>query len=223
MIRPTAVILLALSTLSLAAQEASDPSKSYLEEFLPYCAEPPTIEARDYSGEVPAGMKADLLTIRGTDPYCGGMFLKVVKGDRIYTGQPWMLSGYEGTIPSKVKSFAWERLKESATATVSDRKNPEGLLEAMVEMTTSWGKIRLDGAVDEDGKVFFPGGFNPIAGGARKARLDAVRSVLSETPRKGDPSSPVELVEFSDFQCPSCRHHEHLMTVIDAALEQTAE
>lgn len=211
LIRSTAVILLTLAALPLTAQESQHPASPYLEEFLPHCAEPPKIEARDYSESMPAGMKADLMTIQGTDPNCRGMFLSVVKGDRIYVGQPWMLAGYEGAIPQKIKRFAWDRLEESATATVSDRRTPEGLLEVTVEMTTSWGKMRLEGAVDEAGKVFFPGGFDPIAGGARKARLESVRSVLNEVPRKGNANAAVELVEFSDFQCPSCRHASEWM------------
>lgn len=205
MIRSTVSTLILLAALPVTAQEA-DPARPYLEEFLPYCSEAPTIQERDFSDSVPEGMKADLMTIQGSDPYCRGMYLKVVKGDRIYVGQPWMLSTYEGSIADKIKRFAWERLEESATATVSDRKTPEGLLEATVEMTTGWGKLRLEGAVDPEGSVFFPGGFDSIAGGARKARIEAVRAVLDQAPSKGASGADVELVEFSDFQCPSCRH-----------------
>lgn len=206
MIRSATSILLLLAALPLTAQNASDPAKPYLEQFLPYCAEAPTVEESDYSADFPDGMKAHLMTIKGKDPSCRGMYLKVVKGDRIYVGQPWILSSYQGTIPAKIKRFAWDRLEESATATVSDRRTPEGLLDATVTMTTSWGKIQLEGAVDEDGKVFFPGGFDAISEGARQARLQAVRSVLDEAPHKGSREASVEVVEFSDFQCPSCRH-----------------
>lgn len=217
MTRSILVSLFLLSAVPLAAADAEDAARLYLEEFLPYCPEPPIVQEVDYTAAVPEGMKADLMTIQSDDPNCRGTYLKVVKGDRVYVGQPWVLSGYEGTIPDKIKKFAWERLHESALGTVSDRKTPEGLLEANVDMTTSWGKIRLHGAVDRNGKVFFPGGFHPSSEGARKARLEAMRSVLQSAPVKGADNTKVELVEFSDFQCPSCRHANDWMSRVLAA------
>ncbi|MDX1583561.1 MAG: thioredoxin domain-containing protein [Thermoanaerobaculia bacterium] len=192
------------STIPLAAQQADDPANAYLEQFLPYCAEPPKVEEGDFPGPVPSGMEADVIILRSENPTCGGMYLEVVSEDRIYVGQPWILSEYEGSIDRKVSRFAWDRLEESASATVSDETTPEGLLEATVEMTTEWGKVRLPGAVDAEGNFFFPGGFEPIRQGARESRLQVVRPILDVAPRKGDENSAVTLIEFSDFQCPSC-------------------
>lgn len=205
MIRSSIVCLVLLATLPLAGQDTTDPTHAYLEEFLPYCPEPPTVQERDFPGPMPDGMSADVMVLKSDDPYCGGMYLKAVKGDRVFVGQPWILSEYKGTTEQRISRFAWDRMEESAVAKVSDKKTPEGLFETSVELTTSWGKIRLTGASDPAGNVFFPGGFDPIDGSARKARLEVIADVLKDVPYKGNGESRVELIEFSDFQCPSCR------------------
>jgi protein-disulfide isomerase len=197
--------------LALPLSAAEDPTLPYMQEFFPYCEENPVVEQVDYPQPVGEGLSADLLGLRSSDPNCGGRYLRVVKGDRIWVGQPWILSSYDGTIPEKIKKFAWERLRDTASATVSDRMTPEGLRETEVEITTDWGRIRIPGVSDPAGNAFYPGRFVPISEGARKPRLERMSSIFEGSPQKGRPGAAVELVEFSDFQCPSCRYADRWM------------
>jgi protein-disulfide isomerase len=191
--------------LALPLSAAEDATFPYMQEFFPYCEESPVVEQVDYPQPVGEGLSADVLSLRSRDPNCGGRYLRVVKGDRIWVGQPWILTSYEGTTPEKIKRFAWERLRDTASATVSDRTTPEGLRETLVEITTEWGKLKIPGVSDPGGNAFYPGRFVPISEGARKPRLETLGSVFDGAPQKGPRGAAVELIEFSDFQCPSCR------------------
>lgn len=105
---------------------------------------------------------------------------------------PQMLSGYMGT---RVK-IRWPSLPTRPTAVVP----------LTVELLTGYGWTRLPAAITMDGKYFMLGSAWPLERDPRAVR----REILRDAPVHWDTShqsAAVQLVEFSDFQCPACKYH----------------
>lgn len=201
---------------SAVAQEPEAYRQKRLMEFLTWCGELPTVEERDY----PIGSKTALLiNIQSDNPYCGGVYLEVEDGDRYYLGQPWMLLQIEGDLETRIEQYAWQRMNQKASASVAERRPPEKFHETTVSLTTEYGTIELTGETDPDSKVFFPGGFLEGDGSYRDKRLTTVSEVAITAPVLGS-AERVELIEFSDFQCPSCKR---AAATVDAILDEYGE
>lgn len=80
----------------------------------------------------------------------------------------------------------------------------EGLAEVTVEMSSPQGQSGQRFFVTEDGKHAVTGDIIPFgAHPFEKARLELKKR--ADGPARGPAAAPVELVEFSDLQCPHCK------------------
>ena len=88
-----------------------------------------------------------------------------------------------------------------------------GLLETTARVVTGDQKDSAKIFVSRDGKYMFRGEMADLS----KDPLAEVRAKLQtqNAPSTGDPKAPVTLVEFADFQCPTCRQlHDLLRTTL---------
>jgi protein-disulfide isomerase len=83
--------------------------------------------------------------------------------------------------------------------------------------TTEQGKLPLEGEIDPAGTVLFIGHFMPLTGDARAARTKALQPLIEKSPATGAASPQVTVIEFSDFECPSCQRAAGYMKPILAA------
>ncbi|HEX2122777.1 MAG TPA: thioredoxin domain-containing protein [Thermoanaerobaculia bacterium] len=172
---------------------------------LPVCADS-TIAYSELPASLPRFTGA-LVRVESKRPACAGQLSALLSPTGgFYLGIPWPIANEPGTIEEKLKSFTWRNMQMNITAEV-DRKNPtaDGLLPVTLYQTTETGKLPLYGSVDPNGKFFFFGQFRRLSGDLRAQRAKAFDAFLANSPSRGSAGAPVTIIEFSDFECPSCK------------------
>jgi protein-disulfide isomerase len=140
---------------------------------------------------------------------CKGQFLSIVShGQDHYFGMPWFLDDEDKlpTIEEKIKDFTWKAMQLPFEVRI-DHMNPtrDGLYPVTLTQQFEAGKVPLEGVVDPEGKVFFMGHFMPLDADASQDRLKAFAPYVAKAPTEGAAAPKVTIIEFSDFECPSCK------------------
>ncbi|MGN6183317.1 MAG: DsbA family protein [Thermoanaerobaculia bacterium] len=205
-------VLLATSALFVclplfAAVDVDPKVDKAVRESLPVCADS-KISYDEYPVKLPTGFRAAVVKIASPHQTCEGEFVAVTSPTGgLYIGAPWLLDNEEGkTTDEKLKRFTLRNLQEMRTPVV-DRTNAtdDGLMRVTLTQTTEAGPLPMQGYVDPTGRVFFFGQFRRIKDSQSAQRVKTLESYLAGSPAKGASQPAVTIVEFSDFQCPSCK------------------
>ena len=199
------ITLTALATSTAIAAVDDAASDKFVREFMPSCINEAQVSREPVEIPVPENLTVRILSVETDDYNCAGKYLEVRTPTRIYVGYPWLLSAYDGSIKQKIERFAWERMQQTVKVTVAASPAFDGLIPATVSQVTEYGPIPITGYIDSGENIFFPGEFYDVAASTQGQRLSTLQELLETSPAKGDPASKVTLIEFSDFQCPSCK------------------
>lgn len=207
------VIAIALFATAAFAAEEGKPLDAKVEkavrDALPTCPDL-KLSGSDLPYKLPTGFAATVIRMESPSHRgaCEGQLVSVVSPTGgFFLGVPWYIAGEEGATPEeKLKNFAWRNM-QMITTPVIDRssRTSDGLFRATLNETTEAGKVPLDGEMDPAGSVFFFGHFRRMNGDVRAERLKAFEAVLANAPAHGAKDAAVTVIEFSDFQCPSCK------------------
>jgi protein-disulfide isomerase len=183
--------------------------EKYIKEAMPVC-EQTTLSYIAMVHKLPSNMQGIVVRAASPRQTCEGQVVGVTsKEGTVYLGIPWFLDDVKDVqgLEAKLQQFTANALHEEFMPVI-DRKNPtkEGLFPVTIYETTERGKLPLYGEIDPNGTVFFIGPFRPFSEPPASARLKAFEPYLTDSPTTGAAKPEVTVVEFSDFECPSCQH-----------------
>jgi hypothetical protein len=157
---------------------------------------------------LPAKYSSALIKISSPRALCEGQFISITtRTGGVYLGVPWMLADAEGKNPDeKLRNFTWANLHETFVPEINPHVTADGLYPVTLWQTTERGKMPMEGELDAEGNVFFLGHFHRPNDDVKAVRLKAFEPFLANSPQEGSSKASVTVIEFSDFECPSCRH-----------------
>jgi len=181
-------------------------AEKLIKENLPVCSVAQKVSRAELKHKLPANMVASVVRIESERNACAGQWVAIVtnEGD-FFMGVPWFLEDSEGTLEDRLKAFGWKQMNQGLTPIIDRTKTRDGLFKASVAQTTEVGPMPLLGEIDPNGSVFFIGRFIPLNSDIRNERLKAFEPYLSKSPVTGAKNPVVTVIEFSDFECPSCQ------------------
>lgn len=204
--RSTVAAFIAALCLAGSSQAQTTVLEGLVRQALPDCPAAVKYTEAPLSQALPSGFSGKIVNLESESAACAGSYVAALSpGGNFYLGSPWFLAEHTGTPGERIRAFGLAHLQESFTPNVGPQKNGDGLLPVDLTYTTEYGKVRLQGWIDPAGTVFFPGMFFPARTDFARHRLDQISAVLAHSPSSGPRDAPVTLVEFSDFQCPSCK------------------
>ena len=213
-----ALLALSLVVAASAAQAQSlDPYahlKSYAAKVLPRCPGG-TITIEPVSSAGPANFTPYVLTQRSSDQYCGTQkyLLYSSKSQQVVVGTVIPLPNDQRPIATRISEEATRLLGKQVTATVSPFPLADGLKAVSITRMTPFGQFAYNGFTDANNQFLIVGSRGMMNSDPAKALRETLGA--STAMRRGNPKAKVEILEISDFQCPTCaRAHEKIEPII---------
>lgn len=212
--------LLASTAVQAQSRDPYAPLKSYAARVLPKCAdgvitiEPVELNPRNFQGYN--------VTLRSSDQYCGTQrtMLYSPTTQQVLMGVVLELPGSGKPTNVRIAEEASKRLNKPMTATVAPFPLPDGLKAVNIIRQTPYGAFAFNGFIDASERFL-------IVGGRGNLKTDTIETIRQATgaataARRGPKDAKdakVEILELSDFQCPTCAHaHEKIEPIIKANL-----
>ena len=214
-----AALAVLLPTLASAAPADIATLKAYAARALSKCPDAKlTIEPIDREG--PMGFLPYLVTLTSSDSTCGRQthLLYSPTTQQVIMGTIIELPGDSRSVDVRVAEKAMELMKRPLTATVSKFPLPDRIKAVSIVKQTEYGPFAFHGYVDASERFL-------IIGGSRGSLLTPPSKTLRDAlhvengVRRGNPKAKSQIIELSDFECPTCRRaHLRIEPVVEKNL-----
>ncbi len=215
-----AAIAAFLPILATAAPAELAALKDYATRALPRCPDQKiTLELQEK--ESPIGFMPYLLTQTSSDSSCGRQtaLLYSPTTRQILIGAVLELPMDTRSVDVRVSERAMEALKQPLTASVSKFPLPDRVRAVSIFKQTPYGPFAYHGFVDASERFLVVGSRGNLLTPPSKTLIDALE--LKNGVRRGNTKAKAQIIELSDFECPSCRHaHMDIEPIIEKHLDK---
>jgi protein-disulfide isomerase len=213
-----AVSLLVCSVAAHAQRiDSTAPLKNYAAKVLPRCPGGElTLEPVEGG---PVNFTTYVVQVRSTDQYCGSQkyLLHSTKTQQIVIGSVVPLPPDNRPVAARIIEQGSKMLEKQVKATVAPFPLPDGLKAVSITRETPFGPFAYQGFVDQSEKFLIVGSRGSLTAEPAKAMRETLGA--ANAARRGTANAKVEILELSDFQCPTCaRAHEKLEPIIASNL-----
>ncbi|HEX7807272.1 MAG TPA: thioredoxin domain-containing protein [Thermoanaerobaculia bacterium] len=190
-------------TASAQSADPNAPLKAYAEKVLARCPGG-NLVVEPQAGAAPAGFSIYTVTVRSTDQYCGQKKYLIYskKTQQVVIGSIIQLAKDNRPVAARISDEASRMLGKPVTATIAPFPLPDGLKSVSITRETPFGPFSYLGFVDSAERFLIVGFRGLLTNDPAKVLRDALGS--STGARRGNAASKVEILELSDFQCPTC-------------------
>src|SRR5215212_2451519 len=218
--------LLFLATLLVCAASQAQmldplaPLKTYAAKSLSRCPDGILTMERVPGG--PTNFQAFTVTVRSSDQYCGTQKYLIYspKTQQILIGAVVGLPEDGRPTVARISDEASRLLGNKLVATIAPFPLQDGLKAVNIARDTPFGPFNFHGFIDASEKFLIVGSRGSLKVDPAQTLRDALASSTAAV-RKGNPKAKVEILELSDFQCPSCaRAHTKVDPIIEKNLSK---
>ena len=214
------LVFIGLLPLPLFAADAK--LEKYVERSLQNCpGSKISLERVDQPG--PAGFIVYRATQTSTDPRCGRAAYTMVSpaSGQILFGDIFPLTDDGRTPEERLREFGTSKLKKPADVRIDPASLPDGIRKVSIVTPSAAGPFGHGGYLDSSKKYFIVGRRGTLKTDPGKSLLQAIGIASAVT--RGNKAAKVQIVELSDFQCPTCkRAHDLMEKIIPANLSNVA-
>ena len=207
-----AVTLLACTAAHAQRLDPTAPLKAYASKVLPRCPDGAVTVEPVQGG--PANFQTFVVSLRSADKYCGSQkyMLYAPKSGQVVVGTVIPLAADGRPANVRVTEKSTELLKKQVKATIAPFPLPDGLKSVSITRETPYGTFAYQGFVDGSEQYLIIGMRGNLATDPAKTLRETLGT--ANAARRGT-ATAVEILELSDFQCPTCAHaHEKLEPLI---------
>lgn len=220
--RALLVLSLLAASSSLEAQRIVDINASlrdYASKVMPRCPGGALTLESVGAGVGPTNFNTYVVQLRSTDKYCGSQkyLMHSPKTGQVLIGQVVPLPTDARPAAARITEQATTMLNKQVKATVSPFPLPDGIKAVNIARDTEYGPFSYHAFVDQSEKFLLVAFRGSLTTDPAKSLRDALG--IAAAAKRG--TGKVEILELSDFQCPTCAHaHEKLEPLIKQNLSK---
>jgi protein-disulfide isomerase len=203
-----AVMILLATSAGAQRLDQTAALKNYASKVLPKC--PGSTVGLEAVNGGPAGFSTYSVTLKSDDPGCGAQrhLLYSPKSQQILIGTIVPLPPDDRPAHIRISEQSSKLLKKDHKAVVAPFPLPDGIKSVAITRDTPWGAFSYQAFLDASEKFMIVGS----RGLLNRDPAASLRESLgtSSAARRGN-AAGVEVIEISDFQCPSCANAHHKM------------